>query len=91
MSFAADAVVLAKHSRGTMMSERSLVEGLGTHMAGKTACAGILIEQIHWVGTLSAILLTGLVEGSCNCCRGRKSATHGDLDSVALRTKMVSP
>lgn len=47
MSFAADAVVLAKHSRGTMMSERSLVEGLGTHMAGKTACAGILIEQIH--------------------------------------------
>jgi len=73
------------------MNEQSLVEGSGTHMAWKKACAGILIEQIHWVGTLSAILLTGPVEGSCNCCRGRKSATHGDLDSVALRTKMVSP
>ena len=53
------------------MNERSLVEVLGTHMAWRTGCAGILIEQIRWVDTLSAILLTGLVEGSCNCCRGR--------------------
>jgi hypothetical protein len=52
------------------MNERSLVEVevLDTHMAWKTACAGILIEQIHWVGTLSAILLTGPVEGSCSYC-----------------------
>jgi hypothetical protein len=72
------------------MNERSLVEVLGTHMAWRTGCAGILIEQIRWVDTLSAILLTGLVEGSCNCCRGRKSATRGDLDGIPLRTKMVS-
>jgi hypothetical protein len=73
------------------MNVRSPVEGLGTHTAWKTACAGILIERIHWVGTLSAILLTGPVEGGCNYCRSIKSATRGDLDSVALRTKMVSP
>ena len=73
------------------MNERSLVDGLGTHMAWKTGCVGILIGQIHWAGTLSAISFGGPVEGSCNCCQGRKSATHGDLDGVALRTKMVSP
>jgi len=73
------------------MNELSLAEGSGTHMVWKTGCAGILIGQIHWVGTLSARLLMGLVGGNRNCCRGRKSATHGDLDGVALRTKMVSP
>jgi len=73
------------------MNERSLVDGSGTHMAWKIVCAGILIEQIRWVGTLSATLLTGLVEGGRNCYRGRKSVTRGDLGGVALRTKMVSP
>lgn len=51
------------------MNERSLVEGLGMHMAWKTVCAELLIEQIHWVGTLSAILLTDPAEGSYNCYR----------------------
>jgi len=60
------------------MNEKSPVGGSGTHMAWKIGCAGILIEQIHWVGTLSATLLTGPAEGGCNCCRGRESVTHGD-------------
>jgi len=73
------------------MNERSLVDGSDKQVAEKTTCAGILIEQTRWVGTLSATLLTGLVGGGCNCCRDRKSVTRRDLCGVALRTKMVSP
>lgn len=72
------------------MSERSLEDLSGMHMAWKIVCVGISIEQVDWAGTLSAMLLTGPVEGGCNCYQGRKSVTQGDLDGVALRTRVVS-
>jgi hypothetical protein len=43
-----------------------------------------LIEQIHWAGTLSAILSISPVGDSCNYCRGGKSASHEDQDRVSL-------
>ena len=66
------------------MNERSPVDGSGTHMAWKTTCAGILIEQIHWVDTPSATLLTGPVEGGCNCYQSRKISDSWGPGVVSL-------